>query len=552
MRCAIYARYSSDKQRDASIADQLRVCEAFITRRGWTGAEVYRDQALSGATALRPGYQKLLEDARAGAFDVVVVEALDRLSRDQADVATLYKQLSFHGIKLMTLAEGEISELHVGLKGTMNALYLKDLAQKTRRGLEGRVRQGKSGGGICYGYKTVEGKTGDRRIDPDEATVIRRIFVDFAKGKSPRSIARALNTEGISGPHGRQWRDTAIRGHLQRGTGILNNELYIGRLVWNRLRYIKDPETGKRVSRRNPKSDWIVEEVPHLRILDDDLWQAVKVRQGEIAARPGVQKIKESHFWERRRARHLLTGLVFCGDCGGGFAAVGRDYLACSAARGRGTCANRRSIRRHDLENVILDGLKKRLMAPDLVAEFIAAFTQEINSARAAADQARKRQEQELAGVTRKLDGLIEAIAEGFRSEGLQQKLAELEARKTELEDLLAGSAPAPTRLHPNLAELYRRKVSELEAALADPEIRDEALAILRPLIEKVVLRPQENGFEIELVGEIVAMVALGQESRMSKANAAALGGTAAGSVKVVAGAGFVQDPTMVELRKAV
>ena len=191
-------------------------------------------------------------------------------------------------------------------------------------------------------------------------------------------------------------------------------------------------------------------------------------------------------------------------------------------------------------------------MAPDLVAEFILAFTQEINSARAGVDQARKRQEQELAGVTRKLDGLIEAIAEGFRAEGLQQKLAELEARKTELVDLLSGPAPAPTRLHPNLAELYRRKVSELEAALADPEIRDEALAILRPLIDKVVLRPQETGFEIELTGEIVAMVALGQESRMSKANAAALGGTAAGSVKVVAGAGFVQDPTMLELKKAV
>ncbi len=539
MRAVIYARYSSNNQSSASIEDQVRQCKTRIEREGWTLIQVYSDAAISGATTLRPGYQKLLEHARAGAFDVVVAEALDRLSRDQADVATLYKQLSFHGIKLMTLAEGEISELHVGLKGTMNALYLKDLAQKTHRGLEGRVRQGKSGGGICYGYKTVEGKTGERRIDPDEAVVIRRIFVDFSKGKSPRSIARALNAEGIPGPHGRQWRDTAIRGHLQRGTGVLNNELYIGRLVWNRLRYIKDPDTGKRVSRRNPKSDWIVQEVPQLRIIDDDLWQTVKVRQDEIAARPGVQKIKNSHFWERRRAQHLLTGLVFCGDCSGGFAAVGRDYLACSAARGRGTCTNRRSIRRHDLENVILDGLKKRLMAPDLVAEFILAFTQEINSARAGVDQARKRQEQELAGVTRKLDGLIEAIAEGFRAEGLQQKLAELEARKTELVDLLSGPAPAPTRLHPNLAELYRRKVSELEAALADPEIRDEALAILRPLIDKVVLRPQETGFEIELTGEIVAMVALGQESRMSKANAAALGGTAAGSVKVVAGAGF-------------
>jgi DNA invertase Pin-like site-specific DNA recombinase/HPt (histidine-containing phosphotransfer) domain-containing protein len=536
MKCAAYARYSSDLQSAASTGDQLRACKSFILRQGWTCVEAYKDQALSGASALRPGYQKLLEGARNGGFEVVVAEALDRLSRDQADVANLYKHLSFLGIKLVTLAEGEINEMHVGLKGTMNALFLKDLAQKTRRGLEGRVRQGKSAGGLCYGYKTVEGKIGERRIDLDEATVIRRIFIDFAKGKSPRSIACALNAEDIPGPHGRQWRDTALRGHLQRGTGLINNELYKGRLVWNRLRYIKGPETGKRVSRRNPESDWIVEEVPHLRIVDDDLWQAVKVRQGEIATRPGVQKIKDSRFWERRRARHLLTGLVFCGDCGGGFAAVGRDYLACSAARGRGTCANRRSIRRHDLETVILDGLKARLMAPDLVAEFIAAFTQEINSGRAAADQARKRQEQELAGITRKLDGLIEAIAEGFRAEGLQQKLTEFEARKIELVGLLAGPAAAPIRLHPNLAEVYRRKVCELEVALADPEIRDEALAILRPLIDKAMLHPIDGGFEIELVGEIVGMVALGQETPKSITKTAALDAGTACSVKVVAG----------------
>ena len=89
-----------------------------------------------------------------------MAEALDRLSRDQADTATLFKQLSFHGIRIVTIAVGEITELHVGLKGTMNALYLKDLAVATRRGLEGRVREGRSGGGIFYGYDLVPGDIG--------------------------------------------------------------------------------------------------------------------------------------------------------------------------------------------------------------------------------------------------------------------------------------------------------------------------------------------------------------------------------------------------------
>ena len=174
-----------------------------------------------------------------------------------------------------------------------------------------------------------------------------------------------------------------------------------------------------------------------------------------------------------------------------------------------------------------------------IFAEFVTAFTREVNAARASADQTRQRMEQELTSVARKLDGLIEAIAEGFRADGLQRRLDQLEARKAELEGLLAAPAPAPTRLHPNLAEVYRRKVSELQAALDDPEIRDQALAILRPLIEKVIMSPCDQGFEIELRGEIVAMVALGQNAGPPNAKQAALDEAARCSVKVVAGARY-------------
>ncbi len=155
---------------------------------------------------LRPGLQALIEAAQAGQFEVVLAEALDRLSRDQADVAALYKRLSFAGVAIVTLAEGEISELHVGLKGTMNQLFLKDLAAKTRRGLRGRVEQGLSGGGNAYGYRVVrrlgaDGTpvTGEREIDEAEAAVIRRVFRDFADGISPRAIAQRLNAEGVPG-----------------------------------------------------------------------------------------------------------------------------------------------------------------------------------------------------------------------------------------------------------------------------------------------------------------------------------------------------------------
>ena len=112
-----------------------------------------RMRRISGSsTILRHSIQQVVRNAQRGLFAAVIAEALDRISRDQADVATLYKHLKFAGVTIVTLAEGEISELHVGLKGTMNALFLKDLAMKTHRGLRGRVEKGKAGDGLCYGY----------------------------------------------------------------------------------------------------------------------------------------------------------------------------------------------------------------------------------------------------------------------------------------------------------------------------------------------------------------------------------------------------------------
>ena len=127
-RAAIYARYSSDNQSDASIDDQVRVCRARAEREGWVVSAVYADYAISGASAQRPQFQALLADTRDGKIDIVLAEAMDRLSRDQEHIAGFYKHVMFAGARIVTLADGEINELHVGLKGTMSALFLKDLA----------------------------------------------------------------------------------------------------------------------------------------------------------------------------------------------------------------------------------------------------------------------------------------------------------------------------------------------------------------------------------------------------------------------------------------
>ena len=216
---------------------------------------------------------------------------------------------------------------------------------------------------------------------------------------------------------------------------------------------------------------------------------------------------------------------------------------ACSAARGSGTCSNRQSIRRGALEALILDGLRQRLMAPELVEEFIRAFQREVNLQRREDDALREVQKRELATVKRKLDGLVEAIADGLRAPGLQQRLDELEARRKEIEEGLATAPMTPVRLHPNLAHVYRQKVERLQRALEDSEIRDEAVHILRGLIEYVSIGPTENGLEIEIVGEIAKMVELGIRTNAKQAN---LDERLTRSVKVVAGVGF--EPTTFRL----
>jgi DNA invertase Pin-like site-specific DNA recombinase len=542
-KVALYARYSSDHQRDASIEDQLRICRSYAEKQGWTITDSYSDRAISGASLIRPGIQELIADASKGCFQVILAEALDRLSRDQEDIAGLFKRMSFAGVKIITLSEGEISFLHVGLKGTMNAIFLQDLAEKTRRGLRGRIEQGKSGGGLCFGYDPVrsidargEPVRGERRINQAGAEVVRRIFRDFAAGSSPRSIARQLNADGVPGPSGRTWMDTTIRGHASRGNGILNNELYIGRLIWNRQRFVKDPDTGRRVARPNPKEEWIVQGVPELRIVDQDLWDKVKHRQATIkSARGGGQ---QNHFRDRRRPRHLFSGMIKCGQCGGGYAMISSHRLGCSTRRNKGTCTNDLTIRRDELEMRVLAALRERLMAPALFEEFCTEFTRAVNVARMAQSAGLEGARTELARVERQIGSLIGAIKDGLYQPSMKVEMEKLEARKAQLAEQLASAQEPPPLLHPNMAQLYRSKVTKLHGALNDERRRTEAADILRTLISAIALEPNGDELAIRLKGDLGGILALSAEPKKSK-RPSRLSPEDLEQFEVVAGAGF-------------
>jgi hypothetical protein len=396
--------------------------------------------------------------------------------------------------------------MHVGMLGTMAQMYLKDLAEKTKRGQLGRARKGKIAGGKAYGYDvlpaTAEG-AGERGINPTEAAVVRRIFELFAAGVSPRAIAKQLNAEGVRGPGGRAWRDTTIRGQLDRGTGLLNNRIYAGWNVWNQCSYVKDPRTGKKVARPNPPEQWEIVPVPELRVVSDELWEAVKARQAEV--RIVMTRDADGNALNRaHRRKFLLSGLLECGVCGGGFTIVDAKHYGCATNRSKGTCNNHYRVRREDLERRVLEGLKHGLLPPEMVEEFARAYQEEVNRLAAEKSQSRGQDQGRLAAVQRKIASMIRAIEDGLYQPSMKARMAELEAEKAALEERLAAAPDAPVvRLHPNLAQVYRDKVADLETALEDPQIKDEAMEIIRSLIERITLTPREDGtLEVLLYGE--------------------------------------------------
>lgn len=152
MRVALYARYSTDMQKPETIAVQNGNMRAYVAKAGWQEIGAWADQAISGATLNRPGIQVVLAACERRDVDVVLADEHDRVSRGQSHTAKVYERLQFLGIRLVTVAEGEITRLHVGMKGTMNAEHISATSRKTRDTLADRHMKGLNAGGRAYGY----------------------------------------------------------------------------------------------------------------------------------------------------------------------------------------------------------------------------------------------------------------------------------------------------------------------------------------------------------------------------------------------------------------
>ncbi|MBA4092287.1 MAG: recombinase family protein [Sphingobium sp.] len=516
MRTIIYARYSSDLQNSRSIADQIALCRDRAAHEGWQIIDTFTDEAISGAAGIgedqRPGLNALLSRIERGGVDQVLAESTSRIARHQGDGFAIRDQLSYFGVRLFTVSQGEIDEIKGWVQGFLDSQARKDIAFNVKRGQRGTVRSGRSPAGLAYGYRKAnrlddrgELVRGLRSIDDDQAEIVRRIFAEYARHRSTRQIAAGLNDDGIPGPTGGTWRASTIGGDRQRKNGILQNRIYIGKIVHERTSKVADPRTRKERIRPNPEADWIEADAPELRIVDDSTWDAVQLlRNAYSTDRPE----------QARRPKRLLSGIGKCGVCGGGWIVIGRDQWACGKHRDGGGCTNNRTVKTHIYEQKVLDGLRDDMLHPDAVSAYVKEFHESRRRRSQDSAQQRAKLERRHREAAAKVERLVNAIADGgdefveIRAilskarndrDAIAQQMADLEA------------FPVIT-LHPGIADEYRAQVTELTIALdGNGHAQLEAIPKLRALIGTVTVFPAEGrrGVEVEATGRIANMLAL-------------------------------------------
>jgi site-specific DNA recombinase len=515
-RCAIYARFSSEKQNALSIDQQIRKCREHAIRENLSVLDecIFADSAISGATDDRAGLQRLLAAAKTKPrpFDVILVDDTSRLSRKLSDALRIQERLDFAGIRVIFVSQGfdssaPQSQTLLTVHGLVDGLYLEGLRDKTFRGVEQLAINGLHTGGRVFGYRHVPIESATKQdsygrpaiegvrlhVDENQAATVRRIFERYAGGDSMKRIAIELNRDGILSPQPREgrpqsWAQSSVR-------HILLNERYRGVVLWGKTKKIRSPETGKRVYRRKPESDWRRREIPEQRIVSEELWKRthdrLKLVQDLYGVRDGLRRGRAA------ASPYLFTGLLECSECGGSITIVSGhckkrvdSRYGCSrhAQRGNAVCKNNLLIRRQDLERQLLAGLEERVLHPDVVAYTLKRFEEELAKALAARNQGD-------ADLCRRVSELERGIANQLRglSDGYS---ASITAEITKLEGQLAGVHARLKTFDPQSVKLQMRdtrRFVELQVASlsalweGEPRIAREEIA---KHVGKIKLQP--------------------------------------------------------------
>ena len=398
-----------------------------------------------------------------------------------------YKQTN-----LWTCHEGDISLMHIAMIGTMNQLQNENMKDKVRRSQRARVEEGRVPAGIPYGYKVDRSQLdgsgmpikGLRKIDADQALVVRRIFKEYSDGKSVKSIVKGLNDEKISGFKGKEWRPVSLKGSATRQDGILYNSIYRGWLVHNKNRKVTDPKTGKSHYRPNPESERIQKYVPELRIVTDEIWEAVQNRHKLTAKNRILLSSKRKQYTRRTldgtRAKPL-TGLVYCGQCNGLKSVANDTRYICSMARYQRQCSNSRGIKEKILAECTIKEVIDFIYSVDDWYSIISNHFNEMV-------KQKEGLEKEAIQIEESLNRLLQAIESGINHVQATNRFLELQNKLASIKIQLDESYKIESHSQIKIRMIFAMR--RIESLFNQHKHHETIRSLLQLIIKKIILTP--------------------------------------------------------------
>jgi hypothetical protein len=522
-RNVIYSRYSSDMQRTESCADQERDVRRDLPRFGVSGEDflIIRDEAESGTRSHRDGFQQLQAMIARGEVALLAVDDQSRLSRAN-NAFNFIQDLVYAGGRFISTGEGIDTnqkgwELRVKVMELHNSTTIRELGNRVYCGQEGRVLDDGSAGDYPFGYESYfldpeqplhNSRRGPKpkkglRICEAEAQWVRQIFAWFIDGVAIREIARRLTRSGAPKDH----RSSKPGWHHQMVRGILGNDKYIGCWSWGETKTIRNSTGRKKQGKAEPEKH-IVRDRPHLRIIEQDVWEKAQRRLAELDAKFGSKagqkkrgpKVHPSAVYPQS----LLGGILVCATCGAKLwqhHSNRRRYYACPN-HNKGSCTMASQVPAEKAEQALCDHLTQLLCSwPQWLAQLYRRVRELVQERAQQVPVELQQVRQRLAEIDRRLQNLVDALADGqLTAPAIRQKLTELQEEHntlTQRRALLEASSGSMVAL-PDDAWMAER-LCDWAGRLRHQEMQQVAQALRQAVTavraEAVVAPGKKRGF---------------------------------------------------------